>query len=173
MLKNIRSCSLGKKSREYQSIIFHCLTLTPNAKRSIKIPHCPVYWVWLKQLIFPTAALTALWCGLGAREVLIIHRCFGYWWAALDNITATSPTPLLPISRLGGGQNLGMEHNLNSWPKLAKDICSDIKAKKKEEEGWGGCSLFTIFFYQSNHYTCRSPISWEVDEHYLLTGSRE
>ena len=92
------------------------------------------------ELIFPIADLIVLCFVLVARKVLMTHQCFGYCWAVLPQHQGCLANIAPLTSRLGVGKILGGDIARTAdpnWPKgysIPYDICSEIKAKRKEEE---------------------------------------
>ena len=130
------------------------------------------------ELIFPIAALTVLCFVLVARKMLLTHQCLGCCWAVLaqqqgclSNIPPHSPSRLGVGKILGGDTARTADPNWPKGPSIPYDVCSAMKAKRKEE-GWGAFVSTTLVF-RSNRYAYWSPASREVAGHRLLRGSRE
>ena len=85
------------------------------------------------ELILPVAALIELCSALVARKVSVTHQCFGCCRAVLaQHQGCLSNIPL--TSRLRGGDTARTADP--NWPKGQSrpyDICSAVKAKRKEE----------------------------------------
>ena len=93
-------------------------------------------------LTFPVAAPTALCCVSVASKVLITHRCCGCCWAVLaphqgclPNIPTPPPVGWGWARSWEGTQPGQLTQTPEKGYSMPYDICSAIKAERKEEKG--------------------------------------